>query len=506
MSAPTFDDALSLRLNDVPLPAGLLAGLRSIPLREDADLDRALAGVPVPATLMPRLATIANGRRHWRAPLPRAAAAFLPQAAVYLLPQAAAALFVFAASLGYALSAVAFVRGRFEEHPAVVSQLASLVSVVEHDAARLDPGPTTLEPPAIEIAFPTLKDDNVLAAFDVAPPSRSTTAKLDVVEQAMAGNFGGSPFWLLPAGGRFYEFETIERAAVRLANPWTLDLVFWRRTGILPWLSVEENRGIKLPLVQSDRSYRLARQRIQSGRLPAAAEIRCEEFIAGIDYGIGLEGRAEPLYLAAAPSPLDQLGSGAMVGAEMNRRWLLMAATTRDEDTQGQDLDARLDLEFSREFVAAYRLIGYSPPASTSDDVKQGYDEGERAPARRNAVLLFEIELQPGYQRNDELVRVTLEETGDDAAPHVRTDRATLRAETFWPDFDSAPVIWRQAALVALAAERLAESPYGEVSLGEIAALAREIESLVYDRAGWQEFIVMLVRAQSLQGSLLREF
>ncbi|HQU45453.1 MAG: hypothetical protein B7Z73_10235 [Planctomycetia bacterium 21-64-5] len=53
---------------------------------------------------------------------------------------------------------------------------------------------------------------------------------------------------------------------------------------------------------------------------------------------------------------------------------------------------------------------------------------------------------------------------------------------------------------------RLAYRLTEQASLGEIALLARQIEPRVSDRAGWREFIEMLVRAQTVRGSLLRTF
>jgi hypothetical protein len=75
-----------------------------------------------------------------------------------------------------------------------------------------------------------------------------------------------------------------------------------------------------------------------------------------------------------------------------------------------------------------------------------------------------------------------------------------LSWRSFAERFEAAPIGWRQAAIVALAAESLATSPFAQhVSLAEVVPLARQIEPLVDDRAGWREFIEMIGKAQSLR-------
>jgi hypothetical protein len=94
-----------------------------------------------------------------------------------------------------------------------------------------------------------------------------------------------------------------------------------------------------------------------------------------------------------------------------------------------------------------------------------------------------------------------------DAKGEECATETALCTDLFSSDFETAPLAWRQSALVAVAAECLAGSPFVEyVSLADVALFARKIEPLVSDRAGWRDFIETIVRAHSLRCSLRSAF
>ncbi|HVA46075.1 MAG TPA: von Willebrand factor type A domain-containing protein [Pirellulales bacterium] len=493
-----IDAELAARLNAVDLPTGLLARLRSIPLADDADLDAALADVPLPAALTQRLSMVPSVRERWPA----------------LARQAAAAAMLCALSLGYALSVMAFVAWRFEERALAGDALRSTawrwteagLDTFDSQVVHPDSGPaamveslaatTRLEEGGRAGIRCTINEPLALAAWtDVAfNPSAPVAFSVDELSRC-----------------------AVERASVRLNREAGFDR-FWRQTGLLPWLAVARQPAIEAPLATDDASYRLVRRELAEGRLPSAAVVRVEEFLAAIDYGLATGESQRPTIVAVAPSPFRRLPEEGAA-----RRWLVMIAGVAPQS-------GSLDVRFNPERVKAYRLIGCAPASGETGHEHQASAEefGGNTDVRtdRAAVVLLEIEpaerlseespwggLPVPSEANDGLGRpphgpmVFGEVSYRGPDPDEGTATVSIDEASFRGDFDSSPIAWRQAALVALSAESLAGSPFAEqTSLGEIAGLARQIEPRVSDRAGWREFIEMLVRAQTVRGSLLRAF
>src|SRR5581483_1810825 len=99
MTPSSFDARLAARLNDIPLPDGLLGRLRMIPLADDADFDRALADIALPPDLIDRLSAVGSAPHHlWQT-----------------VNRVAAAAAMFAVGLGYIFSVTALVYSRFDQ-------------------------------------------------------------------------------------------------------------------------------------------------------------------------------------------------------------------------------------------------------------------------------------------------------------------------------------------------------------------------------------------------------
>jgi hypothetical protein len=123
-SSPS-DAWLLAQLNDVSLPDGLLARLRTIPLASDADFDATLADVAVPSDLTDRLSAVAS------APAWAPARAWLP-----VVKRAAAAVAMFAVGLGYLFAVTAFVYSRFEQPLLAGESLRSVFFLSSGEAGR----------------------------------------------------------------------------------------------------------------------------------------------------------------------------------------------------------------------------------------------------------------------------------------------------------------------------------------------------------------------------------
>jgi hypothetical protein len=562
MKPPTlFDDEFDRRLNDVLLPAGLLGRLRAVPLVDDTDLDDMVADVPVPADLVARWLgqrgiVTRVGPASSQAPVhqlrrqktegrrEKVSAFYLPPSA--FVRQAAAAMVVFAVGMGYTLSVVAFVAPRFEQRAWSAESRASLVVVSQLSDPLIEQTASELELPPIDVAFPAIDDsditDEALSQIRASsPPNRRSVAELTgeplALASAEAPRFSAWPP-TSEASVDNLDARPIDRAVVRLDNTGPFDRRFWRQTGLLPWLDSSKHPSIETPLVGADAGYRFFRREIRSGRLPRVADVRVEEIVAGVDYGLAKNGSSEAsLVLAAAPSPFTDPFEQLPADGGGTSRWLVMIAAIPEPSGQDARVYApSLKLTFSSEHVVRYRIIGYGPSDIGSRASEDGRDDDETNRvdfAHGAAVTLCEIAISSDCDPQAELLRVHLVSPphyardglpmpsdatvtpGDGLGrpPHVRTANtsladaegsvqatAVLRAAAFAGDFDAAPVAWRQAALVALAAEQLAGSPFaGLISLGEIAAFARQIEPAVCDRPGWRDFIETIVRAQSLR-------
>lgn len=501
MNASLFDDDLDTRLNDVPLPASLLARLRTLPLVIDADLDEVLADVAVPASL---------NRRLFRTPR------LVPARRLSRwLEQAAAAVLIFAIGVAYTFAAVAFVTPRFEQRAwgddarlPLISGMERLEPVIQQ--ASSDEMPDDLDTPFVELALPLADEREWIRRVGAGQLSQAEPYGEAV---AMAASRGQPMFRSAEMSFDVLNSRLIEREAVKLAHPDAMDLVFWRRTGLLPWLETVSNQSIAVPLLCDDASYRLAREEIRAGRLPAAGNVRIEEFLAGIDYGPATRQTADAsLRVMAGPSPFAVPLDDLIAGRGVPTHWLVMIVAALPDVAGQEPAPPQLAADFSTQHVVKYRILGYCPPNSGGgrSDVGDANDEqGDRTPlSGKTTVVLCEIELKGSVDLQAELARVRLD--GVPAYGSSDTSRsitAVLQSAMFSRDFNTAPLVWRQAALVALAAELLAGSPFAEsASLADVAALARQMEPSVNDRTGWHDFIETVSRAQSLRSSLLRAF
>jgi hypothetical protein len=555
-----FDAQLSAQLNDVPLPDGFLARLRMVPLASDADFDRALTDVATPADLTDRLSAIAlsaypESRTAPGARGQRCVAEFVKILAVTrrdgptsrevgygsvpsagyrtfpsLMKRAAAAAVLFVLGLGYVFSVTALVHSRFEEPLLAGEPLRSAWPLLSGVAAR-DEAWATLERTLSEAPWETHEDVRMPVGDgsepDDAKPAGGTSAEDELIALAeltdsLALPTAAEPTTALPevAAERFGMWST-ERACVRVAGDADFDRESYKRAGALPWFDAASQATVTTELAADDASYRYWRREIGSGRLPFAGCVRVEEFLAAFDYCLVdrrpqdhlvdravVSGADAPrIRVAAAPSPYGGPLADTFTASVACRRWLVSVGIATSGVAEASEPSNSVDvplvtLRFVPERVKAYRIIGYGLAQASGDDRAQAAavagEPIERAPVfQGESTILFEIELADGEVSPVRLGEVRLDWHNKQGAVHAD---APLDRGLFAEHFEVAPPGWRQAAVVAMAAETLAGSPFAAgISLGEVAALARKIEPLVDDRAGWREFIDMIGKAQGLK-------
>ncbi|HWB11320.1 MAG TPA: von Willebrand factor type A domain-containing protein [Pirellulales bacterium] len=498
-----FDAQLSEHLNDVPLPDGFLGRLRLIPLTGDADFDRALADIAAPADLKDRLSAIAS-------PSYRA----MPS----LVKQAAAAVVMFGLGLGYVFSVTALVQSRFEE-PLLAAEPIRSAGPLLSGVAMGDETWVTLAREHWETPSGTYAEGRTL---DGAISLEGNSIVLAELTDPAAPPAGAEPMAVLPqvAVERLGMWST-ERASVQVVGEASFEMKLYERAGALPWFSAASHGTITVELAADDASYRYCRREVGSGRLPFEGCVRVEEFLTAFNCSlvdrrpgnqdlVDQQTVAPRLRTAAAPSPFGGPLADTLMASVECRRWLVAVGIKTPEATDPDEVTGSIGaplvtLRFVPERVQAYRIIGYGLAQASGGERPQvsasqaAGEPIERSPASgRESTILVEITLSDGGPPPARLGDVRLD--WRDARGGAHAAEVSLDPGSFAEHFEVAPPGWRQAAVVALAAESLAASPFAEhVSLAEVAALARKIEPLVDDQAGWREFIDMIGKAHRLK-------
>lgn len=156
--------------------------------------------------------------------------------------------------------------------------------------------------------------------------------------------------------------------------------------------------------------------------------------------------------------------------------------------------EARLRVAFNPETVFAYRLLGHEAkaivglmPARTEADFRSG----------QAATALYEVRLNPGGGNDVALAELTWSDprTGQ---PHVLTRK--LQRSDFAATSAQAPLALQAAIVVSQAVEVLRDSPFAPVpqsagGLNRVLELARQVDSRLYQRPSFAEFVAMLEQA-----------
>jgi Mg-chelatase subunit ChlD len=319
----SFDDWIDAQLRNVPLPPRLLERLAAdgtARAPDDAELDAALCDVPVPVDLPMRLRRIARRRRStpmWR------------QVAL------AASLFLVIGLgtigyLGLITGAVDPAEPRLpgaKQPPSAVGTLANL----DARPATPDAALASQRAPANPPQTPTTPNPVApVPVEDVASDDRPDSEATPVTFPKQRALGAGGTLDRLP------DLDVFEASPPRGMSPPLVrgyDLLFQLRHGEHPFVSPDAHQDLtstKLPFTFGTASFDMALRAVRKGELPAADEIRIEDFLAAQEYAF-----PEPpagglvLHVAASRSPLAA-GAAAMQKGNLHLLELAVQAATYD--------------------------------------------------------------------------------------------------------------------------------------------------------------------------------
>jgi Ca-activated chloride channel family protein len=161
-------------------------------------------------------------------------------------------------------------------------------------------------------------------------------------------------------------------------------------------------------------------------------------------------------------------------------------------------LDAKAQIDFNSEAVAAYRLIGYENRAIADNDFRNDQVPAGTIGAGHAVTALYGLRLRPGVQPRDRLATVALRWTDPSTtrATEMAVDVLGSDVAGSWSGADSH---LRLDALVAAAAETFRGSPWIEdFDLRQLAAAARDVRGTLPQTAQVDEFLSLLDQAARL--------
>jgi len=175
--------------------------------------------------------------------------------------------------------------------------------------------------------------------------------------------------------------------------------------------------------------------------------------------------------------------------------WALREIIT--EEPQLVAAGVRLKVHFNTKTVVAYRLLGHEAkaiaglmPASPQADFHAG----------QWATALYEIQLAPGGGEEVAVAELSWQDPAGSWA-HRRSVELKVRRSQFAASLLESPLSLQEAVLVAQAAEVLRQSPFARAVRGKsrsmawVLALAEQVDSRLYRRQSFLDFIVLMRQA-----------
>ncbi|HEV7225419.1 MAG TPA: von Willebrand factor type A domain-containing protein [Pirellulales bacterium] len=472
---PDRENWLDAELRRVAAPRGLLARLRTIPGgilassfssgsfagSNDEALDAMLRDVPLPARLVGRLLEIGaadcdGGRRRSR-----------------LESRAVAASLVVMTWCSYAAALVLFWLADYPFARAAAANWLQAASPLEGSLEIAEPETMTLVDAAL-LDAPLIGSDDRLAdglAESLYGDARAAEGLPDARLLAFHSPSIFSAMLDFPATA------VREVAGADVPDEPGFDRSFLSRTGVFPRVDPRRHPVSRAPLTTESTSYDLARQCLAEGRLPNSDEIRTEEFLAGVDYGLPRpEQSGLALFVAGCQAPWT-ISRGAAAG---ERSWLLQIAVQASDFASDADAaaepdvteivaaDVRLSVRFNPQTIESYRLYGHEPTRWEGTKLEPTCN------LRCGQTASVVYELQFGPTRGAEAASVTLQ-WRDPRSGAVRRSSRSIRPPDFATDMTGAPPGLRLAALAVAAAEELRESPFAEtIAPSKMLDLARQ--------------------------------
>jgi Ca-activated chloride channel family protein len=333
------DHQLDARLAQVPLPDGLLDRLRAVAVPSDEEIDRQLCDVDLPWGLVARLNTAVEQEviveKLADVPVPATLLGRL-RVVPYLRSRSRVGRFAVAASLmlalgsGYLAALAGMLSALRPQEAAESAFVLPFERPLEVESGfvpniRLAASPTTAS--AAEPEDPLLPSD---VAFEPPPQSHSPkpgpagvlweelAAGLQLDQDVIAIRFDGA-LYTHHVDDDLPELEPPPEPLTGNFEPPLVpgfDRYTYFNQRVNPRVSPaahEVLRRTQPPLSTRTASVERLRQSLAEGRLPAAEEIRVEDFLAALDYQLpAAPPRRLAIRTAAGPSVFDNTGAGLL--------------------------------------------------------------------------------------------------------------------------------------------------------------------------------------------------
>ena len=165
---------------------------------------------------------------------------------------------------------------------------------------------------------------------------------------------------------------------------------------------------------------------------------------------------------------------------------------------QSVALDAKVQVEFDREVVASYRLVGYENRAIADHDFRDPTVDAGAIGAGHSVTALYELTLREGFSRDDVLGKVRLRWTEPDAARESSLAR-DIAANDLAGRFGAADPTFRLDAIVAASAEVMRREGRSNLDLRDVLDVAREEGGDLPQTDQVHDFVDLLERMAELR-------
>lgn len=147
-------------------------------------------------------------------------------------------------------------------------------------------------------------------------------------------------------------------------------------------------------------------------------------------------------------------------------------------------LDAKIQVEFDRNVVQQYRLIGYENRAIADEDFRNDTIDAAEFGAGHTAAAIYAVQLVPGAQGRIATVNLRWQ---DPDTRVVKEINGVFTTDNLVNSFDSAPLNYQLAVVVSQYAELLRDSYWVEgFSMRDLQIRAERLASQMGDEAVWE--------------------
>ena len=159
--------------------------------------------------------------------------------------------------------------------------------------------------------------------------------------------------------------------------------------------------------------------------------------------------------------------------------------------------DAKVQVDFNKEVVSRYRLIGYENRAVADQDFRNDTVDAGEIGAGHHVTALYAVILNPGAQGRLATVQLRWQDPQNQV---VREINGNFNTWDLSPTFDSASPRYQMAVVVAQYAELLRLSPWAAgSSIGQVLQYAVRLSGLLPTDPDVSEFTTLVSRASQIQ-------